>query len=195
MRVTDKFVFFWTKRDVFSQWYPAKFEVKGILFPNAEALMMFSKSILFQYDNVSAQDAIRIINEERKAAGLQPQVGFARKPSGKLPDGSLSAIMETDNPKVAKAQGRKVEGFDKRVWDSKIIGILRVANRAKFMQNPNLFQKLISFSGLTFVEASPYDEIYGVGMSEDHPDIEDPSKWKGENKLGYVLTELAKELS
>lgn len=196
MRVTDKFVFFWTKKDFPSQWYPAQFDVKGIVFPNAEAYMMFCKSIMFQYNNISASEAIEVIKKERVEAGLpELQVGFAREPSNLLPDGSLSAILETDDPSVAKAQGRLVKGFDKKRWDNAIPAILKSGNRAKYTQNPKILKKFIAYAGLTFVEASPYDKLYGIGMKENHPDAETPSKWKGENKLGYVLTDLANELA
>lgn len=44
--VTDDFVFFWDS--VFSQWYPAKFEVNGIEYDNAEQYMMYQKASLFK---------------------------------------------------------------------------------------------------------------------------------------------------
>jgi predicted NAD-dependent protein-ADP-ribosyltransferase YbiA (DUF1768 family) len=40
-----------------------------------------------------------------------------------------------------------------------------------------------------FVEASPYDKVWGVRMYESNPDIDDETKWKGLNLLGKVLDE------
>jgi len=54
--------------------------------------------------------------------------------------------------------------------------------------------KLLETKGTTIVEASPYDTIWGIGMAEDHPDVMDEAKWKGENLLGKALTELRDEL-
>jgi len=40
------------------------------------------------------------------------------------------------------------------------------------------------------VEASPVDPIWGIGMAKDHPQINDPSAWKGHNLLGFALMEV-----
>jgi hypothetical protein len=65
------------------------------------------------------------------------------------------------------------------------------ANVAKFSQNEDLKQLLLSeeYEGHGFVEASPYDKVWGVRMYESNPDIDDESKWKGLNLLGKVLDE------
>ena len=65
------------------------------------------------------------------------------------------------------------------------------ANVAKFSQNENLKQLLLSpaYEGHGFVEASPYDKVWGVRMYESNPDIDDETKWKGLNLLGKVLDE------
>ena len=48
--------------------------------------------------------------------------------------------------------------------------------------------------GLTFVEASPSDRIWGVGLSQDDPKIENDKNWKGQNLLGKVMTEARAEI-
>ena len=65
------------------------------------------------------------------------------------------------------------------------------ANVAKFSQNEDLKQLLLSpeYEGHGFVEASPYDKVWGVHMYESNPDIDDETKWKGLNLLGKVLDE------
>ena len=40
------------------------------------------------------------------------------------------------------------------------------------------------------VEASPYDKIWGIGLSADQENIENPLTWNGENLLGFTLMEV-----
>lgn len=47
MRQTDRFVFFFGKEDVFSNWYQSRFTYRDIEFNCVEQFMMFSKAKLF----------------------------------------------------------------------------------------------------------------------------------------------------
>ena len=67
-------------------------------------------------------------------------------------------------------------------------------NFAKFIQNPELFNILMSTGEKILVEASPVDTIWGIGLSEDNPDALIPDKWKGQNLLGKVLAQLRDDL-
>ena len=58
---------------------------------------------------------------------------------------------------------------------------------AKFKQNDDIREQLLSTGDLHLVEASPYDQIWGIGMDEDDPDATNPEKWDGLNLLGEVL--------
>jgi ribA/ribD-fused uncharacterized protein len=104
-------------------------------------------------------------------------------------------ILESSDPKEQKALGRKVSGFNKDKWDDVCIGIVFKGNLAKFSQNELLKKTLLSTDDKILVEASPYDKIWGIGLAEDHSDIEDPSKWKGLNLLGWSITMVKKELA
>jgi ribA/ribD-fused uncharacterized protein len=103
-------------------------------------------------------------------------------------------ILESSDPKEQKALGRKVVGFNKDKWDDVCIGIVFKGNLAKFSQNSHLKASLLSTDDKILVEASPYDKIWGIGLGEEHPDVEDPSKWKGLNLLGWSITMVKKEL-
>ncbi|MBO7462860.1 MAG: DUF1768 domain-containing protein, partial [Bacteroidales bacterium] len=46
---------------------------------------------------------------------------------------------------------------------------------------------LLSTGNKILVEASPYDKIWGIGIDENHPDAYTPSRWLGENHLGFAL--------
>lgn len=44
------------------------------------------------------------------------------------------------------------------------------------------------------MEASPYDAIWGIQMSENDVNVENPLKWTGSNLLGFALTEVCDEI-
>ena len=107
----------------------------------------------------------------------------------------LEEIMETADPKKIKALGRKVKNFDEKKWNETKYSIVFVGNLLKFSQDENLKDFLISTKNDIIVEASPYDKIWGIGMSADDEFVENPTRWKGENLLGFALMEVRDELS
>lgn len=97
-------------------------------------------------------------------------------------------IMKTDSPKDQKALGRLVKNFSESIWRHNCFSIVYRANLAKFTQNED-FKKLLMESGnRTFVEASPNDVIWGIGLSETADGIEDVANWQGTNLLGFAIT-------
>lgn len=104
-------------------------------------------------------------------------------------------ILEESNPREQKKFGRRIRHFDKEIWDSRCLGIVYRGNLAKFSQNPELKKALLETGNKIFVEASPYDKIWGIGMAEDEPGIEDPANWRGINLLGQAITLVKMELS
>jgi hypothetical protein len=103
-------------------------------------------------------------------------------------------ILAATSPREHKALGRKVRGFDDAVWRRERERIVYDGNRAKFGQDRALLAALLATRGTELVEASPYDRIWGVGLSMDDPAIEDPTSWRGKNLLGRILTRLRDEL-
>lgn len=103
---------------------------------------------------------------------------------------SAKQVLETKDPSKAKKIGRKVANFDHRVWDVCKKEIVLYGILEKFKQNPDIRQVLFASYPYKIVEASPYDTIWGIGMGFDDPNITNESKWKGENLLGEILTEV-----
>ncbi|MCD7801275.1 MAG: NADAR family protein [Ruminococcus sp.] len=87
---------------------------------------------------------------------------------------TFERIMNADNPNQYKRLGRKVKDFDIKVWKSNRFNIVLDGNLAKFSQNQGLKDFLLSTKNRVLVEASPYDTIWGIGLSADTPNIENP---------------------
>ncbi|MDE7223729.1 MAG: NADAR family protein, partial [Acetatifactor sp.] len=103
-------------------------------------------------------------------------------------------ILESQTPDHIKALGRKVRGFDQELWDKVKYAIVLNGNWCKFSQNRRLQSFLLSTGDSVLVEASPYDTIWGIGLSADSPDAQKPQSWCGQNLLGFALMEVRDEL-
>lgn len=105
-------------------------------------------------------------------------------------DEVLEKILTAEAPNNAKSLGRKVKNFDMEIWDQHKYEIVKKGNFLKFSQNEALKEFLLSTDNKIIVEASPYDAIWGIGMLETDPDVQNPLLWKGENLLGFALMEI-----
>lgn len=108
---------------------------------------------------------------------------------------TANKILKTKNVREQKALGRQVANFDLNIWVQKSMEIVYKGNKAKFKQNKEYLELLISTNGKTIVEASPTDSIWGIGLLESDEKSKNIMKWKGTNFLGIVLTELREELN
>ena len=99
-------------------------------------------------------------------------------------------ILKCNDPKQIKALGRKVRNFDQKVWDKFKYAIVLNGNWLKFSQNRELREFLLSTGDNILVEASPYDNIWGIRISANSPEAQDPFKWHGQNLLGFALMEV-----
>ncbi len=104
-------------------------------------------------------------------------------------------IMQTSNPKEVKQLGRMVKNFNQIEWDKKKYDIVKQGNQFKFEQNEDCRNELLSTGNKILVEASPYDRIWGIGYSAEHPYCKNVNvDYWGENLLGKLLMELREEL-
>lgn len=106
----------------------------------------------------------------------------------------LATILACNSPAEAKKWGREVENFNAEIWDTQKYEIIKQGNIHKFSQNEDLKVFLLQTKDRILVEASPRDNIWGIGMGKSNPNVENPTLWKGENLLGFALMEARDEL-
>lgn len=162
MNVTKKHILFWGEWP--SNWYRAEFDSEMMVNGEKKNLHFFNTEQYFMY--VKA-------------------IVFADYDTA-------DKILATKDPKKAKALGREVKGYDDKVWNEMRYKVMVDANKLKYSQNEDL-KKLITsddFKGKGFVEASPVDKIFGIGLHESDPLADDEKNWKGRNLLGKALDEV-----
>ena len=104
-------------------------------------------------------------------------------------------VLEAPHPKAAKAIGRRVRDFDEATWRTHRDGIVEAGNLHKFGQHPELAAYLRGTGRRVLVEASPVDRIWGIGLAASDPRAKDPRKWRGDNRLGFVLMRVREALA
>jgi hypothetical protein len=103
-------------------------------------------------------------------------------------------VLASDDPGAAKGAGRKVRGFDEETWAAHRFALVVAANTAKFGQRPALGGFLLATGSRVLVEASPYDTVWGIGLSAEQPEATRPSRWRGLNLLGFALMDVLEAL-
>lgn len=122
------------------------------------------------------------------------QVMMAEKAAVFGDEETRKEILNCNDPRLIKALGRKVRHFDDTVWNQVKYSIILNGNFMKFSQDPKLREFLLSTGNDILVEASPYDAIWGIRMSETHENAKNPTKWQGQNLLGFALMEVRDEI-
>ena len=103
-------------------------------------------------------------------------------------------ILNTKSPDKQKKLGRTVAGFDPNAWNEVKLDVVIQGNRLKFTQNQDLKELLLDTGKRILAEASPYDRVWGIGLSENDPDSENQEQWRGKNLLGKALMIVRSEL-
>jgi len=103
-------------------------------------------------------------------------------------------ILEAPTAEIAKKLGRKIKNFDQNLWDKHKYESVKRGNLHKFSQNARLKKYLISTADKILVEASPYDQIWGIGLGKESPNAVKPECWNGQNLLGFALMVVRDEL-
>ena len=103
-------------------------------------------------------------------------------------------ILVATRPMEMKKLGRSVSGFIESVWVENREKIVTQGSYLKFTQNEHLQRDLLATGTSFLVEASPSDRIWGVGLKESNPLIQNEANWRGLNLLGKILTEVRERI-
>ncbi len=99
-------------------------------------------------------------------------------------------ILNSFKPGKAKELGRQVKNFDQKTWETHRFDIVVRGNYHKFSQNSELSEFLLNTNDRILVEASPVDQVWGIGLAQNDAQAKNPHFWKGLNLLGYALMEV-----
>lgn len=107
-------------------------------------------------------------------------------------DAIAQQIMQTTDPAIMKKLGRLVKNYNEDTWVSQRIAIVTQGNIGKFSDKRNVALKeyLLSTGDAMLVEASPFDQIWGIGMDANDAKRTDPNRWNGLNLLGKILMDV-----
>lgn len=105
-------------------------------------------------------------------------------------NGIANEILATDDVAEIKALGRKVANYDDHHWNGVRQIIVYEGLLHKFRQNNVLQEQLRGTGDALLAECAVQDRIWGIGLSMHDPDRLDPSRWKGQNLLGYALMQV-----
>ena len=109
-------------------------------------------------------------------------------------DEAKDLILSTKLPRKAKDYGLKVKNFNEKKWTEVSYQFMVDVLVCKFGQNSSLKKTLLNTGSRSFVEGSPYDKIYGIGIHWEEDACYDQTKWKGQNLLGKALMEVRETL-
>lgn len=99
-------------------------------------------------------------------------------------------ILRAKNAKEAKKLSYNVKSND--VWDKDKIDVMRKINNEKFMQNPELCEKLVRTGQSTLIEAT-VDGFWGAKAVINSTAIKNGT-WTGANFMGKILMETRTEM-
>lgn len=99
-------------------------------------------------------------------------------------------IIVAKSPAEAKTLGRQVRNFNDSIWNDHRFEIVVKGSLQKFEQHHDLKTFLLNTKDRVLAEASPVDRIWGIGLSADSDNAENPRSWPGLNLLGFALMDV-----
>lgn len=96
-------------------------------------------------------------------------------------------ILSTHDVAMIKAYGRQVANYNDHIWSGIRQVVVYTGLIAKFSQNSQLKDLLLSTNDAILAECAVNDTIWGIGLSMKDPLRFHMDQWKGKNLLGYAL--------
>ncbi len=96
-------------------------------------------------------------------------------------------ILAATDAAYIKELGRKVSNYNENVWNGLRQLIVYEGLLAKFSQNEEFRNRLLSTGDAILAECAVKDCIWGIGLSMTDPDRFNITSWRGQNLLGYAL--------
>ena len=183
------YTFFFSLKSPFSNFHPAKIEYKEYVFCSNEQFMMFGKAKTF-HDSENANKILAINKSELIERFLSGKVS-----SEEIVNDSAMSAMWNKSMMEIKRCGREVKNYDEKIWCQKREKIVLFGAKEKFKQNQNLMSQLMDSGESIIVEASKYDKIWGIGLTEYDAKRTPPENWPGLNLLGKLLDALKLEFT
>lgn len=103
---------------------------------------------------------------------------------------NANKILNTVHPSGVKRLGRMVKNYDDKIWSQRRFDVVVRGNLLKFSQNSDLFKDLEKHKDKIFVEASPDDKIWGIGLHYEDDRVLNENLWQGQNLLGKVINKV-----
>lgn len=110
---------------------------------------------------------------------------------------SVEKILNSNSAIECRELGQKIQGFSQKEWDKVKYREMYDIVLAKFHQNKELEEFLLSVPRFTiFAECinDTNDKVWATGLSLDNPNFSDITKWTGTNLMGKVLSEVKEKL-
>jgi len=107
-----------------------------------------------------------------------------------------SIMLRTKEPSDVKRMGRNLSFVQAPLssWNKVSGRYVEMGNILKFRQNQDARNYLFNTKYKILVEGSPGDKRWGCGINYKDPNIQDLSKWVGENKLGEILMKIRRHM-
>lgn len=108
-------------------------------------------------------------------------------------EAAKASLLQCTSPQACLKVGKELnKKLDLPKWRAEHgLDVMYKGCLEKFRQNPNLKRFLLSTEDRTLIEASPYDDFWGVKLHlRDTENLKDESKWKGLNHLGKILVKV-----
>jgi ribA/ribD-fused uncharacterized protein len=164
----------------FSQWYPSPFSVSYDHF----AYLVENKP--------EALESIRALGERINFSTAEQYMMFGK--AIVFSDWTTAAeILDTNDPSLQKALGRRVDGFNQETWMEVCSTVVKRGNVEKFNQNKAEKALLLNTGTRELVEAAGKERIWGIGFGEQKAKATPQHLW-GLNLLGKALMAARAEL-